>query len=444
MKSLKLLFAAAIAGSTAFAQNAPIDFEPNGHGANWTWTVFENDTNPPVEIIANPDPTGANTSSTVAKFTALTGGQPWAGFESQHGTDIGSFTLDSSTSTITIKVWKSVISDVGIKLVEANSASLGEIKVANTVTGEWEELTFDFSIAEGIEYDQIVIFPDFDLAGRTTDNECYIDDVVFGELAPLPMPMSPAPDPVTPEEYVISLFSDVYTDEAVDTWLTSWSAASGDEIDISGNATKRYLSLDFAGVEMVGDNSIDITEMDTFHLNMWTPNASQFRVKLVDFGADNAFGGGDDTEHELTFDTPAQETWIDYNLPLESFTGLTGRSHISQLIIAGMPTGDAQVYLDNVYFSQELPVVDDTTTAIAELAAPIVSIFPNPANHTLNVTADQSVSRLIMLDMEGRVVLEALPSEENVQLDISHLSNGHYILQLNVNGQRSSYKLLKQ
>ena len=45
-----------LAASVAFAQNAPIDFEPNGNGADWTWTVFENNTNPPLEIIPNPDP----------------------------------------------------------------------------------------------------------------------------------------------------------------------------------------------------------------------------------------------------------------------------------------------------------------------------------------------------------------------------------------------------
>ena len=44
------------------SQNAPIDFEAGGFGADWTWTVFENDTNPPLEIVVNPDPSGINTS----------------------------------------------------------------------------------------------------------------------------------------------------------------------------------------------------------------------------------------------------------------------------------------------------------------------------------------------------------------------------------------------
>ena len=80
----------------SFSQNIPIDFEANGHGLNWTWTTFENDTNPPLEIVANPDPSGINTSATVAKFTALQSGAAWAGCESMHGSDIGSFSFNNS------------------------------------------------------------------------------------------------------------------------------------------------------------------------------------------------------------------------------------------------------------------------------------------------------------------------------------------------------------
>ncbi len=163
----------------SFAQNGPIDFETGGEGATWTWTVFENDLNPALEIIPNPDQTGINPSATVAKFTALQAGQPWAGCESLHGSDIGPFFIDSSNAQITIMVWKSVISDVGIKLVRPDGWSLGEIKVANTKINEWEEITFDFSAHIGLApaYDQIVIFPDFDI--RAADQVVYFDNV-FG------------------------------------------------------------------------------------------------------------------------------------------------------------------------------------------------------------------------------------------------------------------------
>ena len=164
----------------SFSQNIPIDFEANGHGLNWTWTTFENDTNPPLEVVANPDPYGINTSATVAKFTALQSGAAWAGCESMHGSDIGSFSLNNSNCTVSIMVWKSIISDVGIKFVDAANAAQPEIKVANTLTNQWEEIVFDFSSRIGvfpITKDQIVIFPDFNLNGRTQDNIIYFDNV---------------------------------------------------------------------------------------------------------------------------------------------------------------------------------------------------------------------------------------------------------------------------
>ena len=166
--------------SLFFSQNAPIDFQTNGNGLNWTWTTFENDTNPPLEIVPNPDTTGINNSSTVAKFTALQTGAAWAGCESQHGSDIGSFSLNNNNCTVTIMVWKPVISDVGIKFVDATNAAQIEIKVPNTLTYQWEELTFDFSSRIGVYpvvKDQIVIFPDFDLNGRTKDNIIYFDNI---------------------------------------------------------------------------------------------------------------------------------------------------------------------------------------------------------------------------------------------------------------------------
>ena len=179
----KILLVIMIVRGFLFAQNSPIDFETGGYGAAWTWTVFENGDNPSLEIVTNPNAGGINSSATVAKFTALQAGQPWAGCESLHGSDIGTFSLDATNSTVKIMVYKTVISDVGLKFVIPSSGSLGEIKVANTVTNAWEELTFDFSshigLPEAIGIDQIVVFPDFDLGGRTQDNIIYFDNISF-------------------------------------------------------------------------------------------------------------------------------------------------------------------------------------------------------------------------------------------------------------------------
>ena len=161
----------------------PIDFETDGFGASWTWTVFENDDGPAVEFVENPDKTGINTSAMVAKITARRNGAPYAGCESKHGTDIGGFKFDENNKTVKIMVYKSVKSDVGIKFAEFNGEAQPEIKVANTKINEWEELTFNLSgsIGKGATkvVDQIIVFPDF--RNRSSETIVYFDNITFGK-----------------------------------------------------------------------------------------------------------------------------------------------------------------------------------------------------------------------------------------------------------------------
>lgn len=171
-------------GSGIFTLEKSIDFEPSGYGAAWTWNVFENDTNPALEIVENPDATGKNTSATVAKFTALPTGAPWAGTETSHGEMGITWDLSSSNAIVKIMVYKTVLSDVGIKLANPAGGAQPEIKVTNTKINEWEELTFDFSsrIGNGLDgstnIDQIIVFPDFNDT-RSSEHVVYFDNIVF-------------------------------------------------------------------------------------------------------------------------------------------------------------------------------------------------------------------------------------------------------------------------
>ena len=171
------------------AQNAPVDFEPNGFGSTWNWKVFENDFNPPLQVVPNPDTTGINTSPNVARFEAMQYGQAFAGCETQHGSDIGSWTINNSNKIIRIMVYKTTISDVGIKLVRYDNWSLGEIKIANTLVNQWEQIEFDFSVHIGNTYDQMVIFPDF--TGRPEDRVIYFDNIYGTEYVAPPPPPPP-------------------------------------------------------------------------------------------------------------------------------------------------------------------------------------------------------------------------------------------------------------
>ena len=231
-----------------------IDFEPGGLGDFWSWAVFENDDNPPLEIVSNPDTSGLNPSATVAQFTARSTGQPWAGTETF---DIETFTLDASNSTVKIMVYKSVVSDVGIKFAIADGGAQPEIKVANTLVNEWEELTFDFAPYIGrfetIDITTLIVFPDFDLSGRTTDTVNYFDNISFSAIDDGggdggTAPAEAAPTPTEAAANVISIFSDAYQNISGVDFNPNWGQATVVTTEsIVGNDTLKYADLNYQG-----------------------------------------------------------------------------------------------------------------------------------------------------------------------------------------------------
>ncbi|TRW26543.1 T9SS type A sorting domain-containing protein [Flavobacterium zepuense] len=444
MKKIYFTFLPPLAAIATCNAQQDMNFEPAGVGSAYTWNVFENDTNPALEFVANPSATGANTSATVAKYTTLITGNPWAGTETNHDNGMADFVLDAEHSTIKIMVYKSVISDVGIKLVTPSGAALPEIKISNTLINQWEELTFDFSSQIGWfaePFDQIVVFPDFSPNPRTYGTITYFDNIVFGESdepANLMEPMTAAPDPTMPQDQVISMFSGVYTNVPVDTWLTGWSSAGMSEVEIQGNPTKKYVNLSYAGVETVA-TQIDATEMDHFNLHVWSADFTQFRIKLVDFGANGVYDGpgvADDKEHELTFEAPAQNQWITYSIPLTDFTNLATRANMSQFIFSS--NGTSTVYIDNVYFSKM------ATSGVNDIAASKAVVYPNPANTMLTVTAGQDIQQLAVYNTVGQQVLLSAPNSATTNLNVSQLQNGVYMLHITANRHTTTQKFIKQ
>lgn len=422
----------------ANAQNSPITFEMGEFGLTWNWTVFENVGNPPLEIVTNPDVTGINTSSSVAKFTALQGGMPYAGVECAHG-EVGTFTLTPANCIVKIMVNKPVISNVGIKFATGSGASTGELLVPNTQINKWEELTFDFTPILGLPsssgINQVIIFPDFQ--NRTSTNICYFDNITFGVTGPpLGTPMTPAPDPTFLAVDVLSMFSNVYTDVPVNTWQTGWSQGTLNDIQIQGNDTKKYTGLNFVGVETTGSNLLDVTNMTHLYLDVWTPNMTEFRVKLVDFGFDLAYGGGDDSEHELTFN-PIQENWVNLDIPLSSFVNLASNYHIAQLIFSGNPVGSGVVYVDNVLFHNM--VVGIESTPLNE-----IQLVPNPVEDELVLSPSSNIKSVRIYSTTGECVLDA-SNDQLPNLTVSHLKSGLYLCHIQTPfGETKQLKFIKK
>ncbi len=306
------------------------------------------------------------------------------------GIEFTSQPVDASAMTeLHVDLWTNDASAFRIKLVDfgANGVfgggddteheiTLNEGSMPPIKTGEWNVLDIPLSAFAGLasrgNLAQMII--------SGSSPTVYLDNVFFYKTV-APEPAEPAPTPTHSADKVVSLFSDAYDDATVDTWSASWDQADVEDVEIAGDATKKYTNLVFAGIEFTSA-TVDATAATHFHFDLWTPDATSspaaFRVKLVDFGADGGFGGGDDTEHEIALtdasDPPlASGEWVSYDIPFEVLEGLTARGHLAQMIISGDPN---TVFLDNIYFYSAVPSEPPSPAPTPSHAADsVISLF---------------------------------------------------------------------
>ena len=146
------------ADASGTVQNTVEDFEG-------TAPSFGNFGGATSQAIANPDATGINTSTNVGELVKGDGAEVWAG----SSFDLTA-PLDMSTNKwFSLKTWSPKVGAVVRFKIEnsANDQEFHEVDATTRVSGEWEELLFDFSSAPDHTYDRMVVFFDFGVAGGT-------------------------------------------------------------------------------------------------------------------------------------------------------------------------------------------------------------------------------------------------------------------------------------
>ena len=164
-------------------------------------------------------------------------------------------------------------------------------------------------------------------------------------------PLTAAVTPSTREVVdVISIFSDKYTPTKVDMFVTDWSNLTlKEEVLIQGNKTLAYRGLSYAGI-ITETSPIDASEMEYFHVDVWSTNVKTFKVKFVDFNKTGYNNGSDNIEFEVANTITKEGGWVSFDIPLSEFKGVPF-TDINQIVIAAAPVGT--VFLDNMYFWRE-------------------------------------------------------------------------------------------
>ncbi len=76
-------------------------------------------------------------------------------------------------------------------------------------------------------------------------------------------------------------------------------------------------------------------------------------------------------------------------------------------------------------------------------AIAISQIFPNPFAATLSIRANRTVKNVSVFDINGRLVKAQEVSDSVVDLDLSDLSNGSYLLQIDFGDSTSTHRIVK-
>lgn len=413
---------------TGFGQTT-IDFEPEGVGIDWNWTVDANGSNAPLEFISNPNPTAVNYTDVTAKFTASPNGQPWA---LTYTDAAGPITFTENNSLVKMSILKTVATTVAIKFEDSTNPSFfKQIEVANTVTnGDWEELSFDFSTVIGNSYDRMVIIPDF--LARSEPHLLYFDQISFNSGGAV-------------EDYNLEDI-DFEADGFGANWV--WTVHNNHsnpalEIVPNPNLSSSNSSENVAKFTSKADGeawALTFTDnIGTFLFNQYNKIvslkvrkevASNFGVKFEYFDPTNA-----QVLYFKELQLPTTLTDGNWEALHFDFSSEIGTAYNRLVIIPDFESRsqDNISYFDQVSFS--------SVAGFQNIFSNSLKLVPNPAKNWVQIFGDfDAITAVEIFDIQGKLVKEIVSFQD--QINLSDLKAGLYFVQITANNKTTAKKLV--
>ncbi len=292
-------------------------------------------------------------------------------------------TIDATAKThLHIDVWTATANtNFKIKLVDfgANGVYQGtpnddtesEISVTpNPGNSAW--VSYDIALSDFATLAAKAHLAQFIISSADAGRTFYLDNIYFYTAAVAPTaPTAAAPTPTRPAANVAAIYCRTYTAATTTNWNVYNGGTSYTEPVVAGNAVQRYANLSYSVAEHA--TQINATNATYLHLDVWTANARNFLVKLVDFGANGVYSfsptAGDDTEGEVTSVLAANTdaaVWTSLDIPLTSFAaaGLANKAHLAQFVVSSPSI--AAIYVDNVYLYANAVLAVELTTLKAK------------------------------------------------------------------------------
>jgi hypothetical protein len=298
-------------------------------------------------------------TKTAKKLDFVGGGAQYLGVDIQPDGGVNAGNIDiSGKETLHLHYYTTNGTACRIKVVDFGADGIygdnSEMELACPAITQnaWSEMNIDFSTLAAKGHVAQILFVANDVASAQT---FYLDNIYFHHVdSGGGGGLTDAPNPTPAGSDVVSLWSNgAYTDVPVATWSTGWSnnasitehvmqSKTAKQLNFPGGGGAAYVGVDLsAPVSIIGKTHL--------HFHYFTTDGTEFKVKVVDFGADGAFGGGDDVETaEIAVPSVTQNAWTEADIDVSS---LSTTGHIAQLVwVAHGVVPSQTIYLDNIYF----------------------------------------------------------------------------------------------
>ncbi len=125
-----------------------------------------------------------------------------------------------------------------------------------------------------------------------------------------------------------------------------------------------------------------------------------------------------------------------------------GESNFSKIELTGQTPGTVLKirvfeYGNNLQGAFQISAYDGTL-GVSENDIAGLSLYPNPIKEVLNVNAQEEITKLSVYNQLGQVVKIMKPFSSNFSIDLSSLSIGIYIVNLETSDKTSSMRVIKQ
>ena len=302
---------------------------------------FSGDPSVPV-IVANPDPSGMNTSDNCMEYLKDQADQAFV------YTELDELINFENGTNFQLKVHSDTMCQVTFKLENRYDNWISTERTAMiTDTSEWVLLNFDFSGEASGRYSKIVIFFGF---SETIGETFYFDDVV-----------GPAYD--TPKPYSEENVQDNFEDDGWST-ISGWKFQDPDFNDLQtttdpadeNNTVADYTrsgSFQYTNAQVELDHILDLSERNKFELNVYFPSSNVYgslkataAIKLQNsLYIENAWW----TQVEIVQEVSVFDEWVTLTF---DFIGASDRTDFDMIVVQLGGEGHnepAQFYFDDLY-----------------------------------------------------------------------------------------------